>query len=170
MGHAFDMDCNDCVSGDRHRCRFSGRVTRKEGRNFHRGVLKLWDRQGHAGRGGEATGDLGRNGLQLTDGFLDHTTLHCWGLEDYTNGSGQGHGYCVGVDPAGDQFSFNLGPDEKHAPKELGRARPRSPPEPGNFAGSLVVQSMWFTAMNSGQWPRGTYVNYVTFQGHYKLP
>lgn len=111
------------------------------------------------------------NGFQLTDGFLDHTTLHCWGLEDYTNGSGQGHGYCVGVDPAGDQFSFNLGPDEKHAPNQKSwKGSATFVTGTGKFRGvtgssEYVVHSNEFRPL-----AEGTYVNYVTFQGHYKLP
>jgi hypothetical protein len=42
---------------------------------------------------------LEETGLQLTDGFLDHTTLHCSGLAEFAKGSGQNNGYCVGIDP-----------------------------------------------------------------------
>jgi hypothetical protein len=111
------------------------------------------------------------NGLQLTDGFVDHTTLHCWGVEDYTNGSGQGHGYCVGVDPSGDQFSFNVGPDEKHTPGQKSwKGSSIFTTGTGKYRGIIggsdyVVHSNEFRPMADG-----TYVNYVTFQGHYKLP
>jgi hypothetical protein len=167
MGHAFDMVCNDCVSGDRHR--HFGRVTRKEGRNFHRGyysygtakattvgekVLVAWD----------------ENGLQLTDGFLDHTTLHCWGLEDYTNDSGQGHGFCAAVDPAGDQFTFKF-EVENHTPNQKTfKGSSTMTTGTGKFRGltggsEFVVHSNEFRPL-----AEGTFVNYVTFQGHYKLP
>jgi hypothetical protein len=48
------------------------------------------------------------NGLQLTNGLLDHVTFHCWGMGDFTNGVGQSHGYCVGTDIAGDQVGVNV--------------------------------------------------------------
>jgi hypothetical protein len=44
-----------------------------------------------------------QNALVLTSGLLDHTTWHCYGLGDFTNGMGLDHGYCAATDPAGDQ-------------------------------------------------------------------
>lgn len=111
------------------------------------------------------------NGLQLTDGFLDHTTVHCWGLEDYTNGSGQGRGYCVGVDPAGDQFAVNLGPDEKHAPNQRSwKGSAILTTGTGKFRG--LSGGLEYMVHSNEFWPmaENTYVNYVTFQGNYKLP
>src|SRR5258708_4607224 len=57
---------------------------------------------------------IDENGANLTDGFTDHTTLHCWAIGDYTNGMGEDHGYCVGTDPAGDQIVTNVF-NPKHA-------------------------------------------------------
>ena len=54
-----------------------------------------------------------QNGLSVGDGLLNHMTWHCWGLGDFTNGTGQSHGYCMGTDPAGEQVAINWG-DEKH--------------------------------------------------------
>jgi hypothetical protein len=111
------------------------------------------------------------NGLQLTDGFLDHTTWHCWGLGDYTNGSGQNRGYCVGVDSAGDQVAVNIDPDEKHAPNQKSwKGSVTYTTGTGKFRGltggiEYVIHSNEFRPM-----AEGTYVNYVTFQGHYRLP
>jgi hypothetical protein len=111
------------------------------------------------------------NGLQLTDGFLDHTTWHCWGQEDYTNSSGQGQGYCVGVDPAGDQIVVNLDPDEKHAPNQKSwKGSGTFTSGTGKFRGitggiEYVVHSNEFRPLADN-----AYVNYVTFQGRYKLP
>jgi hypothetical protein len=48
------------------------------------------------------------NGLNLTDGFADHTTFHCWAIGDYTNGVGEDHGYCVWTMPNGDQIVSNI--------------------------------------------------------------
>jgi hypothetical protein len=123
---------------------------------------------------------LEENGLQLTDGFFDHTTLHCWGLAEFANGSGEGakpsglagevHGYCVGVDPAGDQFAFNF-ETEKHAPNQKSfKGSSTMTTGTGKYRGIIggsefVVHSNEFRPM-----AEGTFVNYVTFQGHYKLP
>ena len=110
------------------------------------------------------------NGLQLTDGFLDHTTVHCWGLQDYTNGSGEGHGFCVGVDPAGDQFALNFG-IEKHAPNQKSfKGSSTLTTGTGKYRGvtggsEFVVHANEFRPLTEG-----TFVNYVTFEGHYKLP
>jgi len=110
------------------------------------------------------------NGLQLTNGFLDHTTWHCWGMEDYTNGLGQGHGYCVATDAAGDQVVGNIA-DEKHTPDQK------------NWSGSLTfttgtgkyagLSGSVTTVIRSNEFRQpaeGTAVSYVTFQGNYKIP
>src|SRR5271156_4456989 len=44
------------------------------------------------------------NGLSLTNGFGDHMTWHCWGTGDFTSGTGQEQGYCVGTDGSGEQI------------------------------------------------------------------
>jgi hypothetical protein len=57
-------------------------------------------------------------GLTVPDGgrgLLNQVTWHCWGLNDFTNGTGSmAAGYCVGTDPGGDQIVGNL-KDSKHA-------------------------------------------------------
>src|SRR3954464_4406098 len=40
-------------------------------------------------------------GLQITNGFADRMTVHCWGTEEITNGETAGAGYCVAMDPTG---------------------------------------------------------------------
>jgi hypothetical protein len=44
------------------------------------------------------------NGLWLSKGFAEHMTWHCFGLIDILSGMEQFHGYCVGLDPSGDQL------------------------------------------------------------------
>ena len=113
---------------------------------------------------------LEENGLQLTDGFFDHTTLHCSGLAEFVNGSGQVHGYCVGVDPTGDQFAFDF-ETEKHAPNQKSfKGSSTMTTGTGKYRGvtggsEFVVHGNEFRPL-----AEGTFVNYVTFQGHYKLP
>jgi hypothetical protein len=110
------------------------------------------------------------NGLQLTDGFSDHTTLHCQGVAEFVNGSGQVHGYCVGADPSGDQFAFNF-ETEKHAPNQKSfKGSSTMITGTGKYRGvtggsEFVVHGNEFRPM-----AEGTFVNYVTFEGHYKLP
>ena len=110
------------------------------------------------------------NGLTITNGFLDHMTWHCYGLADFMNGTGQAHGTCVGTDPAGDQLVLDFGPDEKHAPDQKtwnGPARFTS--GTGKFAGVSGVHTyVIHNEFRPGA--EGTYVNYVTFEGRYKLP
>lgn len=111
------------------------------------------------------------NGLQLTNGFLDHTTWHCWGMADYTSGMGTEHGYCVATDPAGDQVVASFGPDEKHAPDQ------KSWHGSGTFTMSTGkyrgISGGWTNVIHSNEFrpaTEGTYFNYVTFQASYKLP
>jgi hypothetical protein len=114
---------------------------------------------------------LDESGLQLSNGLFDHTTLHCWGLADYTNGVGQSHGYCVSTDPVGDQVVFSFGPDEKHAPDQKSwSGSTRLTTGTGTYTGisgggTYVIHSNEFRPATEG-----TYVNYATFQGSYKLP
>jgi hypothetical protein len=110
------------------------------------------------------------NGLNLTDGFIDHTTAHCWGTGDYTNGMGEDRGYCVATDPSGDQVVTNIF-NAKHA---LG-ANPLTGTDTwttgtGKLAG---VSGGGTYNCEEGKFKMavdGTYVDYCTIQGSYKLP
>ena len=54
-------------------------------------------------------------GVFQTNGFLDHTVMRCWGTDDWVKGVGQFiGGYCVIIDPDGDQIVMNCSPSEKH--------------------------------------------------------
>jgi hypothetical protein len=44
------------------------------------------------------------HGLWRGAGFGDHVTWHCFGLSDVVSGSEKARGYCVAMDPDGDQF------------------------------------------------------------------
>ncbi len=111
------------------------------------------------------------NGLKLTNGFLDHTTWHCWGLADFTNGMGQAHGYCVGTDPAGDQLVLNFGPDEKHAPDQKSWSGSLTyTTGTGKYAGISGGETYVIHANEFRPAVEGTFLNYATCQGSYKLP
>ena len=109
------------------------------------------------------------NGLQLTDGFLDHVTWHCWGTGDYVNGMGQDRGNCVGTDPSGDQEVFSTD-DEKHSPdQKVVSGTFTYTAGTGKYAG-ISGGGKW--TGHAGEFrpaAEGTYFQYVTFQGSYKL-
>jgi hypothetical protein len=109
------------------------------------------------------------NGLSLTNGFQDHMTWHCWGLGDFTNGTGQGHGYCVGTDPAGDQLVGAIA-DEKHRMDQKNVSGTFTfTSGTGKYAGVTGVGTLVEHGNDFGATAQGTYVNYLTFEGSYKL-
>ncbi len=111
------------------------------------------------------------NGLQVTNGFADHLTMHCSGWTDYMSGAGQSQGFCIGTDPAGDQLTFNFGPDEKHAPDQKSwKGSARFTSGSGKYEGlsgtiAYVIHSNEFRPP-----AEGAFVNYVTFEGKYEIP
>jgi hypothetical protein len=114
---------------------------------------------------------IDENGFWLTNGFLDHTTWHCWGLADYTNGVGQTHGYCVATDPAGDQVVVNFGPDEKHTPDQKSWSGSLTyTTGTGKYVGISGGATYMIHSNEFRPAAEGTFVNYATFQGSYKLP
>ncbi|MGD0108001.1 MAG: hypothetical protein ABSC06_28800 [Rhodopila sp.] len=108
-------------------------------------------------------------GPQLADGFADHLTLHCWGIGEVANGITANHGYCVGTDPSGDQIASKFA-GEKAAQDKAMKGTTTFTSGTGKFAGvsgtlHYVVHAPEFRAPSEG-----TYVNYVTFEGNYKVP
>jgi hypothetical protein len=108
-------------------------------------------------------------GPQLTDGFVDHMTLHCWGTTEAANGTRTQNGYCVGTDPSGDQIASKFA-GEKTAEDKAMKGTSTFTSGTGKFAGvsgtlHYVPHAPEFRAPTEG-----TYVNYVTFEGNYKLP
>jgi hypothetical protein len=109
--------------------------------------------------------------LTVGQGIIDHMTWHCWGMGDYTNGVGEGRGSCVATDPGGDQIVAEFADSEKHAPDQKswnGAAKFTT------GTGKYVGISGGFTYVIHGNEFRsaaeGTYTNYATNQGSYKLP
>jgi hypothetical protein len=92
---------------------------------------------------------IDENGLSVTNGVLDHTTWHCSGLADFTNGIGQTQGFCVGRDPFGDQVVFNW-ESEKHAPEQkVVRGTFTWTGGTGKYVGSAATEGMWIIPENS---------------------
>jgi hypothetical protein len=48
-----------------------------------------------------------QHGITVGDGMFNHVTWHCWGLGDFTKDVGEDHGYCAGMDPAGDEVALS---------------------------------------------------------------
>jgi hypothetical protein len=110
------------------------------------------------------------NGLSLTNGFEDHMTWHCWGMGDLTNGAAQNHGYCVGTDPAGDQLVFDFS-DEKHAlDQKAWKGSATFTTGTGKYAGVSGGIAHVLHGNDFRPAAEGTYFQYATFDGHYKLP
>ena len=98
-------------------------------------------------------------------------TWHCWGMNDFANGAGQGHGSCVGIDPGGDQIALDFADSEKHAPDQKSwNGAAKYTAGTGKYAGisggfTFVVRGNEFRSATEG-----TYFGYATSQGSYKLP
>jgi hypothetical protein len=109
-------------------------------------------------------------GGQVTNGFADHLALHCWGTGEGINGVTVNHGYCVGIDPTGDQLALTFS-DEKHAAKDTSwKGTSTYVSGTGKFAGVSGTLSYTNHAREFKPLTEGTYVGYVTFEGNYKLP
>ena len=109
-------------------------------------------------------------GGQVTNGFADHLTVHCWGTGEEINGVTANHGYCVGIDPAGDQLALTFS-GEKYTVKDLiSKGTTTYVSGTGKFAGVSGTASYTNHAREFKALTEGTYVDYVTFEGNYKLP
>jgi hypothetical protein len=109
------------------------------------------------------------NALQMTNGFSDHTTWHCWGLGDFTDGMGDGHGYCVATDPAGDQFAVSWRTD-KHAMGQGFSGSGTIIAGTGKFAGVSGGHTFVYSGNDFRTATEGTYAGFANIQGNYKLP
>jgi hypothetical protein len=109
-------------------------------------------------------------GLNMTDGFLDHMTWHCWGSGDYVKGIGVDQGHCTATDLSGDKLVAKF-LSEKHTSEQKNfTVTVTCDGGTGKYAGASCTET---DTMRGGEFPaapEGTYVQYVTFQGKYKLP
>jgi hypothetical protein len=111
------------------------------------------------------------NGFTLGNGLLDHVTWHCFGLYEVMKGMAQYRGYCIGTDPAGDQVATEVVSDGKYpADAKTSRGTATFTASTGKYAGI----SGGFTFVNHSPEFKtaadGTYVQYGTSEGSYKLP
>jgi hypothetical protein len=107
-------------------------------------------------------------GLQVTDGFLDHTTWHCWGMGDFAKGMGEHQGYCISTDTDGDKVLFRIA-GEKHAIDQKSWKSINDCIEgTGKYEGVSCSVTAKISANEFPSAPEG-YVQYATFEGKYKL-
>ena len=110
------------------------------------------------------------NGLIRSDGLLDHTTWHCWGMAEFVNGVGAPYGSCVATDPAGDQISVNFAHEKWHTLNEKNvRASATITAGTGKYTG---ITGGWTYVAHVNEFRtavEGTYSVDCTMQGNYKL-
>jgi hypothetical protein len=111
------------------------------------------------------------NGLSVGNGLFDHMTWHCWGVGDTAKGMTHWQGYCVATDPAGDHLAVDVASDGKYpADAKNFKATGKLTTGTGKYAGI----SGGFAFVGHGPDFRtaaeGTYAQYGTAEGSYKLP
>jgi hypothetical protein len=107
------------------------------------------------------------HGTSLGEGILNEVTWHCWGLDDYTNGVGQGRGYCVGTEPGGDQVAIDFS-TEKHPMDKPAKGSFKLTTGTGKLAGISGTMTFAFDMVRPAE--GGTYFAHNTNEGNYKLP
>lgn len=111
------------------------------------------------------------NGLTLTNGLLDHATLHCFGLYDAANGMGQWNGRCVITDTAGDQIVADVASDGKFpTDAKSDRGLGTFTTGTGKYAG---ITGGWTFEGHVPEFRtavEGTHAQNGPFHGSYKLP
>jgi hypothetical protein len=111
------------------------------------------------------------NDVSVGRGILDHTTWHCFGLQNIASGLSQYTGYCVITDPAGDQIVVDIASDGKYAADAKSyNGTATFTTGTGKYAGisggyTIVIQGPEFRTAADG-----TYVIYGPVKGSYKLP
>jgi hypothetical protein len=109
------------------------------------------------------------HGLTVGSGLLDHMTIHCGGVADGMKNMATFRGYCVGIDPAGDQIVFEYVSDGKVDLSKPYTATATLTGGTGKYAG---ISGGWSIIGHSGEFkaPEGRYVQYASYKGSYKLP
>jgi hypothetical protein len=114
---------------------------------------------------------LDETGMAIGKGILDHTTSHCFGMEDVTNGMGVYSGYCVATDATGDQFVINFNDGVKQP----------WPAKTYAYSGTLTTGTGKYAGISGtikGECHAGdfrpvsaeTYIDYCSPEGAYRLP
>jgi hypothetical protein len=110
-------------------------------------------------------------GVWLTNGFLDHMIMRCWGTDDYVKGVGQFvGGYCVGTDPKGDQVVFTCPPSEKHTQNQNWGGSCPFTTGTGKYAGVTGIDTYEVQPGTLRPLAEGTFAFSNPNHGTYKLP
>jgi hypothetical protein len=110
-------------------------------------------------------------GPSVGEGIIDHLTNRCWGIGDFTNGMGKSHGYCLAIDPAGDQIVTDWSENENHAlnAREVAGSFTYTTGT-GKFAG-ITGSGTYIDRGNTFKpLTEGTYEVQASSQASYKLP
>jgi hypothetical protein len=111
------------------------------------------------------------NGLWLGKGFGDHLTWHDFGLSDTTNGMQQFRGYSAGTDPNGDQIVADYASDGKFpADAKSYSGKFTFTTGTGKYAGISGGGTFTCHSPDFRTAAEGTYAQYCTDSGSYKLP
>ena len=112
------------------------------------------------------------NGLSVGSGLLNHLTWHCWGVDATSRTVGLSTTATASEltrwRPSRQQLR-----ERRKIPrgrKEFQRGRLHSYRAPGSMLASAVAISMWVTRPEFRTAAEGTFVEYTTIQGSYKLP
>jgi hypothetical protein len=109
------------------------------------------------------------NGLNISNGYSDHTTWHCWGTGDYIKGVGQDKGNCVGTAPDGDQIVQSVECEKHPIDQKTFKCTSTYAGGTGKFTGITGVDT---NLCHSGEFKSddGSYLQYCTWStAPYKL-
>ena len=109
-------------------------------------------------------------GLNMTDGFLDHMTWHCWGSGDYVKGMGVDQRHCTATDLSGDKLVAKFVSEKHTADQKNFTVTVTCDGGTGKYTGASCTETDTMRGNEFPAAPEGSYVQYVTFQGTYKLP
>jgi hypothetical protein len=106
---------------------------------------------------------LEETGLNMTDGFLDHMTWHCWGNGDYVKGMGVDQGHCIATDLSGDKLIAKFVSEKHTADQKNFIVTVTCDGGTGKYAGAACTETDTMRGNEFPPAPEGTYVTYVTF-------
>jgi hypothetical protein len=110
------------------------------------------------------------NGLYTTNGMFDHTTWHCWGSGDNTNGMAEARGSCVGTDPAGDQVVLDWAEQKHPASQKIVKGSLVLTGGTGKYAGITGRGTYADDGRMFRPTEKGTFFGHNTSHGSYTLP
>src|SRR3954471_22742905 len=111
------------------------------------------------------------HGLWRDAGFGDHVTWHCFGLSNVVSGSEKVRGYCVGMDPDGDQFVLDVASAEPRVNNaKTSTVKVEFTGGTGKYTG---ISGGGSATCHDGEFKtaaENSYSNYCANTGSYKIP